>query len=259
MNRMAHAIFAAVIVASALILAATAEARPLVTLTLPTQVDAGRSAVFQWSASRVPSHARVELQAQIGTGRVWKRLIRLPGSRGKDTLPPHALGRYPLRIAVVSGHNHLLASRNARLDVFGEVPLETLLGNGAQTYSTANFSFTYVGRAQADTYNQEGTAWTISAARNHCRSVKLQFPVGDANGTTTETLAGVVSLVQQSAVPVSVSVSSVPPAVYSLETALVPGQSWSVKLKITSTDDDGLILYAPFNGVAICDSTETAI
>jgi hypothetical protein len=198
------------------------------------------------------------LQTQIGTGRVWEHLMRLSGSRGTGTLPPHSLGKYPVRIAVATGHNHILASRNATLDVFGEVPLGTLLGTEAQTYTTSNFSFSYVGRAHADKYDREGTAWTVSAAHNHCRSIQLQFPVGDATGTTNKTLMGVVSLVQESAPPVSVSVVSVPPTVYSLEAALVPGQSWSVKLKLTSADEDGLILYASFNGTAICDGTEAA-
>lgn len=72
-------------------------------------------------------------------------------------------------------------------------------------------------------------------------------------------MTGEVSLVQESAAPASVSVASIPPTVYGLEAALVPGQSWSVKLKITSTDEDGMILYASFNGTAICDSAEAAI
>lgn len=257
MNRARYFLIVAGVAASALTLTATADARPLVALTLPAQASAGMPVAFQWSASRVPSHARVELQTQVGTGRAWKHLMHLSGSRGRGTLPAHPLGRYPIRVAVVAGRNHVLASHTATLDVFGEVPLGTLLGTEAGTYTTSNFSFSYVGRAHADKYGREDTAWTISAAHNHCRSIRLQFPVGDAAGTTTETLLGVVSLVQESASPVSVSVASVPPTVYNLEAALVPGQSWSIKLKITSTDEDGLILYASFNGTAICDSAET--
>lgn len=175
MNRILAAI-AVVVVTSTLSLTTTGYAHPLVALKLPAQASAGSPTAFQWSASQVPPRARVELQAQVGTGRVWKRLMRLSGSSGTATLPPHSLGKYPIRIAVVGRHKHLLASHNATLDVFGEVPLGTLLNTEAQTYTTSNFSFSYVARAQADKYAREATALTISAAHNHCRSVHLEFP-----------------------------------------------------------------------------------
>jgi hypothetical protein len=251
-----------IVVISAALLGAVpadASASPVVALTVPVQVSAGSPVSFSWSATRVPRRARIEVQDQVGIRHVWKRLLRLSGSHGTGILPAHSLGKYPVRLLVVGQRNQVLAERNATPDVFGKVPLGDLLGKEAQTYTTSSFSFSYVGRAQADKYNREGTAWTISAARNHCRSVQLYFPVGDAAGTTTEQLSGTVSLVQESAVPVAVAVTSVPPTMYSLETAIVPGQSWSVDLSIASEDSSGLILYASFNGVASCDSSEVEI
>jgi hypothetical protein len=254
---------APVAVMALLVVASAADARsagPVVSWSVPTQVTANSNVSIPWSATRVPRGGRLEVQGQVGTGRVWKRLVRLSGSRGTATLSGRPLGQYRIRLVVAAPRGQILAMRSATLEVFGEVPLGELLGASAQTYTTSSFSFSYVGRAQADKFDRQGTAWTVSAGRNHCRSVHLTFPVGDSGGTTTEQLAGTVSLVQEAMAPATVAVSSIPPNVYSLDALLTPGQSWSVNL--TSLSPEGgtsLILYAFFNGVASCDSTEVAI
>ncbi len=239
--------------------AAAAQARPTVSLSVPTQSTAGQPIAFSWSTHKLPRGARVVLQRQVGTGMVWKTAEVLHGSSGDGTISPRSLGHYQVRIAVLAGHSKLIIKRSAVLDVFGDVPLSTLLSSNVGTEATPTATFSYALRSE----NGDGApsptqnAVTVSASTSHCRSIRLDFlatpEFGRANETTTVT--GAVSVVQESADPVTAPMT--PWLVDSLEAALTPNQSWGIADHYDTPTIDteffyGVVFY--FNGTASCDS-----
>lgn len=240
---------------------AEAQAKPTVSFRVPAQSTAGQPIVFSWSTHKLPREARVVLQRQVGTGLVWRTAEVLHGSSGHSTTSPRAPGRYHLRVAVLASHSKLIAKSDALLDVFGEVPLSTLLNSNVGTEATPTATFSYALRSE----NGDGApsptqnALTVSASTSHCRSIRLEFLATPEFGRATETttVTGSVSVVQEAADPVTVPMT--PGVVDSLEATLAPKQSWGIADHYDTPTIDteffyGVVFY--FNGIASCDTAE---
>jgi hypothetical protein len=243
--------------------ASTASARPAkpqLHLTLPLAGgDAGLSTPYTWSARDARSGTLV-LQRQVGTASVWRTITRLHGSSGRGRIRRLPLGSYQLRIADIGpGPRHkLLAQQRRLLRVYGRVPLGDFLvsgvfaapaGGGVFSMPTGTFSWI----ATTEPRNAPRTLFSVQP--NRCRRVHIDFVTesrrSDAN---TLSISGVVTILQETADPVSASVPQL--TVGDVDAALVPGKSWSMNAAV-SGDDYNITLY--FNGYVSCyDATPAA-
>jgi hypothetical protein len=250
-NRLAGAA-SAILVADALTLVtptpALAAVKPAVTLTLPAQADAGQPIPYSFTAARVRKHDKLVIQRQTGTSKVYRNVgVLVHAPSGSGDLPALALGRYRYRIAVlrkVHRRTRLIASRQARISVFGDIALGRLLSGSDGTYTTAARTFPYVYQTYASDVTGD-TRLTVDAGANRCRSIHFDFvPEKSSYAGDPFTL----TVVQQSADPVSASARVDEFGV--LDAPIVPGESWSL---VTSTSAQGQSAYIDLNGSASCD------
>jgi len=231
---------------------AQAKPKAQVSWSLQGRVSEGASIPFTWSARRI-GKARLVVQRPVGTSRTWKTMQRLPSKSGAGELPGVSLGKYRYRLAALKGRR-VLAQQVAGVGVFGQVPLSTLLGDygeGPGVYTTPSASFPYIYRSGAGDSNSPDTAF--SAEHNHCLSVHVAFVPGYPNLPSyydKSTVTGTVSVVQESRDPVSASAPY--DGIGSVDSELVPGQSWSVIASYQGEFEPLIYL----NGYAICSSTE---
>ena len=123
---------------------------PSVGLRLPNTGEAGMPTSFSYTSAHVPRSAKLVVQRQEGTARVWRTVLSITGKQGTGALPPLEIGTYAVRLAVLSRHQ-LVASKRVRITMFGKVPLAALLGNKYATGSVAHEG-TFAGRSQTFTY-----------------------------------------------------------------------------------------------------------
>jgi hypothetical protein len=220
-------------------------ARPRVSLKLPVNQDAGKPIPISYTAAGLRTTDRLVVQRALGTGHVWKTVVKLPRVGGSSAkLPSLALGRYQVRIAALDVRKKLLASQQRRLRVFGKVPFSSLFGigqgvpfqaslshSGTKTTPTGTFSYVFQMGQSA------GPSMAVDKDRNECRFIHFDVVPDRADGT--------VSLVQESADPVTVAIAGQTVGV--LEAPLAVGQSWAVN----TTGDQ----YYFANGYGLCDST----
>jgi hypothetical protein len=193
------------------------------------------------------------VQRQEGTARVWQTVASLNGSQGSGQLPSLPLGIYSLRIAALGPHNRVLAQRQRQLDVFGNVPLATLLGQAATTgvFTSPTNTFSYVISGEQGNIGSGPTTIFGAPAAQDCRGVHIEFAVDGRDPTNDGN--GRVSVVQESADAVGASAPF--EGVGTLDARVVPGQSWSVnELAYRGADDPDLIVLFDFNGYASCYS-----
>ena len=221
-----------------------ATAKPSVSLTLPSVVDAGAAIPFSWGSYGAPVGSRLVLQRQQGTAGVWRSVSGLTGPSGTGQLPGLGIGTYRLRVANLRRRNKVRAQQSRPLAAFGNVPFSTLFGTGRSgVYSMPDRAFAYVLNFYMGGRGSE-PAFTVS--QNRCRSVHMDFVPGhdfDQTGMTAT-----VSVVQQSLDPVTVTTPY--NTVASLDAALVRGQAWSVLL--SQTPGNAFDIYV--NGFASCSS-----
>jgi hypothetical protein len=231
----------------------------VVRLFLPAQADAGAPIAFSWTARRVPKSGKLVIQRQVGTAHHWATAARLKkGTRGQGSLPPLAIGRYRVRIAVLvkKRRNHrrrtvVLARNRATLHVFGTVPFSKLFKRpGAPghsyfepgTYTTPSRTYDYVLAAFLDNGEQDKHLFTVR--RHGCRSIHFDFLTGGKRPPTTT-----LTIVQAAADPTS---ASAPRGEFgALDARLTPGQSWA--LNVTDSGFGGRTYSLYMNGSASCD------
>jgi hypothetical protein len=212
-------------------------AHPSVALSTPGESSAGVPITVSYTSAHLPRGTSLVLQHPGGPARLWRTTARLRIPRGSATLAPQPLGNYALRIAAISAHHKVIASRSAQLSVFGTVPLSALatpasspatVGFERGTRVTATQAFPYT-LSESESY---GDTLSVAAARNDCRSVHLavlvadRFQSGEQPNSYPPGYAGVVSVVRQSAAPVTITVG--PTEILSLDTSLQFGQSWAI-------------------------------
>jgi hypothetical protein len=231
---------------------ALAAQKPSVGLALAREVDASTPIAYEFTSNHVRSTEKLVLQREVGSAHVYRTVRTLPHVHsGSGSAPGLPLGEYRFRIAVLDkprkGHRKVLASRRARVSVFGTVSLAHLLDNpSGGTYTSPTRTFPWVLRAHAFSVTGD-TALTVSATRNHCRAIHFDFipENNDYNQGDSSTL----TVVQQSADPVSATAHT--DELGALDVGLRPGESWSLKASLatghSSTDID-------VNGSAVCSS-----
>lgn len=240
--------------------AALAAPGPRVSWTLPSTANAGSAVAFSWTAKHLRPGNRLVIQRQEGTARSWQTVVRLPnGISGSAQLPGLPLGTYRLRMADLGSRARALAQQQRGLNVFGQVPLIELFTGlneplTERPVATATHTFQYLLHYYAPV---RGSVLTEPAANNNCRSIHFDFvPVAPtasdartpAAHKSQATEQGVLTLVQQSADPVSASAPY--EAFGSLDASLTPGQSWALNLSVTGGEN---VLFIDLNGYAICD------
>lgn len=233
-----------------------------VSWTLPATASAGVAIPFNYTAT-VPSGASLVVQQQEGTKHVWQTIGTLSAASGASSISAQGIGQaYGFRIAVLQGRT-VLTERDQSVNVFGQVSLQTLLANEGYsgTYTTTMNTFNFVDEVDAEVFDLHGpivTQYAVSAADNDCRSVQIDFVLGDTESSNWVTEAGdvtTVSVIQQSSNPVAASSGLNVPG--SVTASVVPGQSWSVSL--SEADPKGDIANAYLDGYAICDSTKATL
>lgn len=214
-----------------------------VTFAVAGSATAGQPTSFSWAVKHFPKKARLVLQRQEGTAKVWHTIAKLPHVRqGNGQVPALALGDYKVRLAVTAKKHQLVAQRSRTIRVFGQVPFSALFPDHEQgAYSTRSFSFTYYVGANA------GDSLEVTGANNHCDYLSVDYVPGydDSTGAT-----GIASVVQGSRDPVSSS--ALVDHQGSLSTPLVPGQPWALRL----SQAGGYVDYFYVNGYALCDTSQ---
>src|SRR5437588_1153986 len=154
--------------------AASAQAKPVLSLSLPAQADAGVPTAFSWSAQHAVKGGRVVVQRQVGTAHVWRTAAKLTGGSGSGQLPALSLGDYRIRIANIKG-GRVKSQQAHLLRVFGTVPFTALFKNGTSgpagvsqgTYTTPTRTFDYFLEADIGGGDQDELAFTVQ--HNRCR------------------------------------------------------------------------------------------
>jgi hypothetical protein len=216
-----------------------ATSRTSLSWTLPRSANEGVPIPFSWSGKRLGSRHRLVIQKPEGTAHTWRTIMRLATNSGSAELPGLALGKYRFRIVDLVGRQ-VLAQKAAGTAIFGQVPFTTLFDTDAtRAYTMPTATFPYV-----RSYDSVVGTPAFTVDHNHCSFVHIAF----VSGSSYTTYTSVVTLVQESKDPVSVSVPT--DTIGSLDAALVPGQSWSLNLDTIGGES---VYY--INGYAICSST----
>ncbi len=226
---------------------ATAAAKPKLTLAFaPQGADAGQPIAYTATASGVPSKTKLVVQRQMGTAKKYATVATLPRvPSGSLTLPALSLGSYRLRIAVLR-RGKTLASKSARLRVFGDVKFSTLFNQSERTLSTPSRSFSYV-IEDSSIFDETGTTLTVDASKNFCRSVHVDWV--PKNGLNDPSSTATLSVIQESRDPVSDSAQS--NEFGAIDAALTPNESWGLTYAVLG--DSYMNLY--INGTANCYSS----
>jgi len=228
---------ATTVVLAALTMAPVAFARPHSNLKLavPSQSTAGQPIPFSIASAGVLPGDALLIQRQQGTAHSWRTVAVVGRYVGK--LPALPMGRYNVRVIELTRRSHRVYGENdARLRVFGTVPLGALLaGDGATpgTLALPGRTFTYIG-------NTVGSM-VIPAAGNDCRSVHFDVAPSPEN---TES-SGVLTVTQETADPQATTIAR--GTIGALNASLVVGQSWGTNAES--------VLY--LNGSASCLSAKS--
>jgi len=222
--------------------AASAQAAANLALTLPADVDAGAPIAGSFTASGLPKGGgKLVLQRQMGTKNVWTTVAALSGASGPVNTAGVPMGVQKFRVAYLRGHRKPVASRPSVVRSYGTVPLGDFADNESGVLTQPTSTFSYIG-----SYGSYGdpNVW-VTIKDNTCRSVHLDFAV---KHLTSSQAAAVVSVLQESADPVSASALNGTNG--ALDAALVPGQSWSVT--VSATNNNRIYTQAYFDGSASC-------
>ena len=216
---------------------------------LSASVDAGAKPQINYATSQLPATYAVVLQRQIGTAATWKPVAAL-GRSGTSLAPAVALGRYAYRAAVIAPTKAYVTTTTHFLTAFGAVPFSALCAGDfychAGTYTTSTLTFNYA-TAPDDVAGSGHPAYSITT--NTCRALHIDWIPGSLLGLGYKYpgQVGVLSLVQESLDPASASTPM--DSLSTLDSALVPGQSWSLNLDQTG-GTNGMSFY--MNGSASC-------
>lgn len=264
---------AAVIAAVAAIAASgsAAASKPVVVLGVPSSSEADTAIPFTYVATNVQAREHVVLQRQQGTARVWRTVAKLKAtSKGSGIISGLALGTYHLRLAAIR-KGVLLAHAQKAVNVFGPVPLKMLLSGykgffagpyGREgSYPTASSTFEYVlGLPEYQSFSsQYELPDPVSASRNHCRSIHVDFLPANVDGASvhhSSTDEGTFTIVQAALDPVSATARY--ETVGHLDATLEPGRSWAIRLSTSYAGDsilDDVAFY--INGTGSCDSASS--
>jgi hypothetical protein len=238
--------------------AATAAARGLhVTLAVPAQATAGNPISVGYTSVGLPRHAKLVVQRQMGTARVWKTVAVLTPKRlARADLPALPLGRYHVRIAVLSGRQ-VIPDPAANLNVYGTVSLATLCNNSSvtvnQNYPCAAgntstqvggnvFSYVAYGGSYGDSYPAFHDS--IDFPATSCRSISLVFGLPNDNASPGDSAYLEVVTATMDPQPAGAAYGSL-----GVLNAALDGRPWDIDNSSTNGEDPVAV-----NGTASCDS-----
>jgi len=141
------------------------------------RINASNPFAISFSTTNVPRGARIFLQREFGTAKVWKSVTSLHGRSGAATAPGVPLGQYLYRVDIVVGRASS-ASSPKPLYAYGTVPFQTVCAAffgqcASQTEQVGSTIFTYVYQASVSLYPKYSQV--ISAKSTTCRTGTLQF------------------------------------------------------------------------------------
>lgn len=159
---------------------AGAAARPGATLApVATKITANTSPHFRYGGVNLPRTAKLFLQRQFGSARVWRTVVNLVGHSGTVVAPKVPLGAYYYR-NVASNNGRLIAvSGTKTIFSYGRVPLARICAvyNGytcdSGTTEVGSTIFAYAWNEYTDSY--PGYYSFASYTRTSCRSLNVQF------------------------------------------------------------------------------------
>jgi hypothetical protein len=254
-KRTASALAFIMLVAAPLIVPAAAVAAPRfhAVLSIPNnRVDASAPFAITYSTTNVPGNARIYLQRQFGTGKVWKSVEKLHGLSGSMNARAVPIGKYLYRIEIAIGRSNATSAAKL-LYAYGTVPFETvcaaMIGGGncsAGTQQVGTTIFTYAAQFNSSLYPNYLQA--LSAKTTTCRSANLQFaPYNTSQSGSYETY---VQFIQSASDPETASTG---PNTIGTITATLDGGPWILNLSHGINNYTGGAVY--FNGSFNCYST----
>jgi hypothetical protein len=229
---------------------AIASTRMQVTFAISSEsVDAGTSFTVTYGVRNSSATARVYLQRQFGTAKVWKSVKRLSGAEGTVAAPDVPIGKYEYRVYVIEGRT-IATSPIKLLYSYGEVPFETVCQNPLLTKSSdcnigteqvGTTIFSYAGGFFGGYYPTYDLA--LSAKTTTCRSVTLQF----AQRTSDGSYDTYVQFIQSATDPEAMTTG---PNTIGVITATLDGGPWILNVAGDDGPDD-----VKLNGTFDCYST----
>lgn len=184
-----------------------------------SQGDAGQPLALTYTATGLDPGTQLVLQRQVGTDLVWTTVAPLADGKGQG--PAIGIGAYNFRVAAVDSSAVVAASDPTTLQVFGDVPLSTLLGKSTSTATIGTHVFRYsdeTGNLSGHTATNPRTLFSVLST---CRAATFQLAVS-GNGWGP----AVVAVSQERADAKSTTVQ--PTSITSLSVALVPDTTFSL-------------------------------
>jgi len=216
------------------------------TLTLASsQVDAGSAFKVSFQTIGVSGSARVYLQRQFGTAKVWKSVRQLKGAEGTVSAPSVQIGEYKYRILIVVGRKTIMSTTKT-LYAYGSVAFETVClnpkisKNGSCSTGTAQEGttiLTYAGEFSSQNYPTYDQA--LSVRTTTCRSVTLQFAM-----QTVAIGTAYVQIIQSASDPQSQSTA---PATIGTLSASLDGGPWILNVASSDSQYDDVLINGTFN------------
>jgi hypothetical protein len=216
------------------------------TLTLASsQVDAGSAFNVTYQTTGVSGSARVYLQRQFGTAKVWKSVRQLKGAEGTVSAPSVQIGEYKYRILILVGRK-MMTSATKTLYSYGSIAFGTVCLNhkisnsGNCSTGTAQEGTTilsYAGEFGSQNYPTYDQA--LSARTTTCRSVTLQFAMQTVSISTAY-----VQIIQSASDP---QAQSTGPGTIGTFSATLDGGPWILNVASSNSQYDYVLINGTFN------------
>jgi hypothetical protein len=187
------------------------------------RITAGTSPSFRFTVRAIPPGGRAYLEQVEGTASVWRTVAAIRSGTGVVTGPKLPEGKYLFRVAIVSGHQTLAASRTQVAFSYGTVLMSTITGSGTNVVQIGSQLFSYEASDNPGTligsYNT-----LVSEKSTTCRSISVQ--IGALNLYDGSGGEASVSVVQENTNPQATS--TYPGTVGSLQATLTGGP-WTLE------------------------------
>src|SRR5579871_4071503 len=204
------------------------------------QVDAGTGPTITYSVTGLVKGERFYLDRRVGTGQVWQAVATLPLKNGSGAVvaPPLQQGAFRYRLAVYNSRHRLArVSTTKSVYSYATVSLLTIASGSTQTVQVGDQLFTYVASDSSGT-NIGQTNTILSMQRTTCRAIMLQVATTETvfgDGTGTSGGSTLLSLIQQSADPQSLTVDGGTTATFS---GSLNGGPWALEDSTTAYELD---------------------
>ncbi|GGJ45154.1 hypothetical protein [Streptomyces brasiliensis] len=209
------------------------------------KVDAKSKVTINYSLAGLPKNSHVELRREMGTARVFKKVVSLKAVNGKGsvTTTAPAQGRWSYRIYVLDSKNKSLGFTGHYLYAYSNISIRKFF-----PYNWSGGSVTVGGRLLQYEVGADYKAWDVFATtkRVTCRSVSLKFGRLKDYGSMDSSKRKVM-VVQADADPVS---TTVPYDAYVTLNAKLTGAAFGLHLNQDPQNTYSSVTYV--GGTANC-------